>query len=257
LSELNADFAMSHIQNYIFPKARGLFITGTDTGVGKTLITGGIARLLVRGGLRVGVFKPIATGCRSEMGALVSEDAAFLAMCAEMNEPQTAVVPVCYRTPAAPLAAARAEKKSIDFEQIAAMYRYLCGRYVVVLVEGIGGAMVPLDAETTVMDLAAAMGLPTVIVARPGLGTINHTLLTIRAVREAGLPLAGVVISGYNAATADTAEETAPGIIAEIGKTSILAIVGQDEESSVERGILGGMVLAGLGERDWASLIES
>jgi dethiobiotin synthetase len=238
-----------------FDRAKGLFITGTDTGVGKTLITGGIAHLLTRQGLKVGVFKPIATGCRNEMGEWVSADAEFLAMCAEMNEPQTVIAPICYQTPSAPLVAARAEKRSIDYPQIIAMYRYLCGKYDVVLVEGIGGVLTPLDEETTILDMAAAMGLPTVVVARPRLGTINHTLLTLRAVRDAGLPLAGVVINGYNAATADLAEETAGSVIAELGKTQILAVVGSDEDSNVEELKLGKMVLAGLSTRDWKSLI--
>ncbi len=248
---------MNNKPNWNFKKTKGLFITGTDTGVGKTLITGGIARLLTLQGVKVGVFKPIATGCRTEMGEWVSDDAKFLAMCAEINEPQTVITPSCYQIPAAPIVSARAEKRPIDFEQIAAMYNYLCEHYDVVLVEGIGGALVPLDEHVSILDLAAGMGLPTVVVARPRLGTINHTLLTLQAVRTAGLPLAGVVISGYNAATADLAEETAGAIIAEVGKTSILAVVGQDADSSVEEMKLGNMVLAGLGECDWKSLIES
>jgi dethiobiotin synthetase len=242
-------------RRFHFNKAKGLFITGTDTGVGKTLITGGIAHLLTRQGMRVGVFKPVATGCRTEMNDWVSEDAEFLAMCAGTHEPRTVTVPVCYEIPAAPLVSARAEKRPIDFEQIAAMYNYLCRNYDVILVEGIGGALVPLDEETSVLDMAAAMGLPTVVVARSRLGTINHTLLTLRAVRDAGLPLAGVVINGYCAATADLAEETAPKVIAEIGKTAILAVIGKDDESSVEELRLGKMVLAGLSECDWKSLL--
>lgn len=244
-------------KRFHFGKTNGLFITGTDTGVGKTLITGGIAQLLTQQGMRVAVFKPIATGCRSEMGEWVSDDAVFLAMCAGIDEPLTAIMPVCYQTPAAPLVAARAEKQPIDYEQIVAMYSYLSRSYDVILVEGIGGALVPLDEETTILDLAAAMGLPTVVVARSRLGTINHTLLTLRAVRDAGLPLAGVVINGYNAATADLAEETAPNIIAELGKTKILAIVGYDEDSSVENLHLGKMVLAGLSACNWKALIAS
>ncbi|MHC4525876.1 MAG: ATP-dependent dethiobiotin synthetase BioD, partial [Planctomycetota bacterium] len=108
-----------------------------------------------------------------------------------------------------------------------------------VLVEGIGGAMVPLDAEHTVMDLAVEFNLPTVIVARPNLGTINHSLLTIEAVRNAGLPVAGLVISGYNAFEADTAEETSPDVICGFSNTNLLSIVPYDEESSVEEGNLG------------------
>jgi dethiobiotin synthetase len=238
-----------------FNKAKGLFITGTDTGVGKTLICGGIARILRNQGLKVGVFKPVATGCRSEMDGLVSRDGEFLAMCAELNEPMTVVTPACYRTPAAPIVCARIEEKSIDYEQIAAMYNYLAKSCDVVLVEGIGGALVPLDEKTMIVDLAARMKLPTVIVAREKLGTINHTLLTIGAVRNAGLYAAGVVINGHIFPTAGIAEETAPKIIAELGNTKILATVGQDDQSSVEDLRLGNMIIAGLVESDWKTVM--
>jgi dethiobiotin synthetase len=237
-----------------FQKAKGLFITGTDTGVGKTLITGGIAYLLRRRGMKVGVFKPVATGCRIEMGELVSRDSEFLRMCAELNEPMTVITPACYETAAAPLVCVRAENRPIDYEQIAAMYNYLCKTCDVVLVEGIGGVMVPLDERAKIIDLAAKMSLPTVIVAREKLGTINHTLLTIGAVRNAGLYAAGVVINGHIYPAAGIAEQTAPGIIAELGDTKILATIGYDDQSSVENLRLGQMILAGLGECDWKSL---
>jgi dethiobiotin synthetase len=244
-----------NLRDLHFQKTRGLFITGTDTGVGKTLITGGIAKILKQYNLKVGVLKPIATGCREERGGLVSTDAEFLAMCAETNFPLAVITPVCYKIPAAPVVCIRAEKRPIDYEQIAAMYNYLAGMCDVVLVEGIGGVLVPLDEEHTILDLAVQIGLPAVVVARPNLGTINHSLLTIEAIRRANLPLAGVVISGYNTATAELAEETAPDIIAQFGKTDILAVVGYDEESSVEQLRIGPMTLAGLDECQWYSRI--
>jgi dethiobiotin synthetase len=237
-----------------FQKAKGLFIMGTDTGVGKTLITGGIAHLLRRRGLKVGVFKPVATGCMLDMGEWVSADAKFLKMCAEIEEPLSVITPVCYEIPAAPLVCVRAENRPIDFEQIAAMYNYLVRTCDVVLVEGIGGVLVPLDEKTMIVDLAAKMKLPTVIVAREKLGTINHTLLTIQAVRNAGLYAAGVVINGHIYPSAGIAEETAPKIIAELGDTKILATVGQDDQSSVENMRLGQMILAGLNETNWSEL---
>jgi dethiobiotin synthetase len=240
-----------------FNKAKGLFITGTDTGVGKTLITGGIARILRNQGLKVGVFKPVATGCRSDMNELVSRDAEFLAMCAELNEPMTVVTPACYEIAAAPIVCVRAEKRPIDYEQIAAMYNYLAKSCDVVLVEGIGGVLVPLDEQTMIIDLAARMKLPTVVVARVKLGTINHTLLTIQAVRNAGLYAAGVVFNGYSVPAANIAEETAPKIIAELGNAKILATVGQDDQSSVEDLRLGNMIIVGLVECDWKSLALS
>jgi dethiobiotin synthetase len=217
------------VLNLNLPKKNGLFVTGTDTGVGKTLITGGIAAVLRQQGLKVGVFKPIASGCREDYSLSV-------------------ITPVTYKTPAAPVTCVQIEGRAIDYEEIVAAYSYLCDNCDVVLVEGIGGAMVPIDAEHTVLDLAVEFDLPTVIVARPNLGTINHSLLTIEAVRKAGLPVAGLVISGYNAFEADIAEETSPDVICGFSHTNLLSIVPYDEESSVEKGRLGFC--------DWKALSE-
>lgn len=239
------------------PQKPGLFITATDTEVGKTLIAGAIARLLRQAGRKVGVLKPLASGCRHEREGLVSADAEFLAFCAETNYPLSVLTPVCYRTPAAPIVCASVEHRPVDFEAIAAAYTYLCQTCDVVLVEGIGGALVPLAENVTILDVAAAMNLPTVVVARSKLGTINHTLLTLAAVRAAGLPVAGVVINGYNAAQADIAEETAPDIIARCGDTHILAVVPYDDQSSVEGCRLGDAVLETLAQCDWDGLSKS
>ena len=239
------------------PQKPGLFITATDTGVGKTLVTGAIARLLTNAGQKVGVFKPVASGCRHDRQGLVSGDAEFLALCAQTDYPLSVITPVCYKTPAAPLACAEYERTPVDFEAIAAAYRYLCNTCDVVLVEGIGGALVPLTETETILDLAVVFDLPTVVVARAQLGTINHSLLTLATVRAAGLPVAGVVINGYNALAADVAEETAPDIIARCGQTNILTILPNDPESCVEEGRLGGTILEIMAQCDWDGLSKS
>ena len=241
--------------NLNLPKKNGLFVTGTDTGVGKTLVTGGIAAVLRQQGLKVGVFKPIASGCRND-GMLISDDTEFLALCADADYSLSVITPVTYKTPAAPITCVGIEGRPIDYEEIAAAYTYLCDHTDVVLVEGIGGAMVPIDQEHTVLDLAVEFNLPTVIVARPNLGTINHSLLTIEAVRNAGLPVAGLVISGYNAFEADIAEETSPDVICGFSRTNLLSIVPFDEESSVEEGRLGEGVIETLAFCDWKALSE-
>ena len=239
--------------NLNLPKKKGLFITGTDTGVGKTLVAGGIAAVLRGQGLKVGVFKPIASGCRED-GILISDDTEFLALCADADYSLSVITPVTYKTPAAPVTCVQIEGRAIDYEEIVAAYTYLCENTDVVIVEGIGGAMVPIDAEHTVLDLAVEFNLPTVVVARPNLGTINHSLLTIQAVRNAGLPVAGLVVSGYNAFEANIAEETSPEVICEFSDTNLLSIVPYDEESSVEEGRLGQTVIEMLDFCDWATL---
>jgi len=240
--------------NLKLPKKNGLFITGTDTGVGKTLIAGGIAHVLREQGFRVGVFKPIASGCRAEREGLISNDTEFLALCAVTDYPLSVITPVTYKTPAAPITCVDMEKRPIDWDAIAAAYRYLCDSCDVVIVEGIGGALVPIDEEHTVLDVAAAFGLPVVVVARPNLGTINHSLLTIQAVRGAGLPLAGLVISGYNAETADIAVETSPDVICNFSQSRLLAVVPYDDQVSVEEGRLGLRTPEALSMYDWKKL---
>jgi len=239
------------------PRPAGLFITATDTEVGKTIITGAIARLLRQAGRKVGVLKPVASGCRRDREGLISADAEFLAVCAETDYPLSVITPVCYKTPAAPVVCAAVERRDVDFEAIAAAYGYLAETCDVVLVEGIGGALVPLTEEATILDVAAVLDLPAVIVARPGLGTINHTLLTLAAVRAVGLPVAGVVINGYNAADAGIPEETAPDVIARCGRTHVLTIVPYDQDSSVEALQLGPAVLEAMALCDWETLSRS
>jgi dethiobiotin synthetase len=234
------------------PKSKGLFVTGTDTGVGKTVIAGGIARILAEGGVKVGVFKPVATGCRARWEGLVSADTEFLAACAKSNLDLATITPVGYRTPAAPVVSASRDGPPVDLERIAAAYRAVTKQCDVVIAEGIGGVRVPLTAEIDVLDLAAELALPVLIVARPDLGTINHTLMTIDCVRSADLEVAGVVINKYNAAAATVAEETCGEVIAACGAADVLAIVPFDEDVDIEQQRLGESIIETLKDVDWA-----
>ena len=238
------------------PKKTGLFITGTDTGVGKTLIAGAIAKILTDKGLKVGVFKPIATGCNRRWEGLVSGDTEFLSYCANSDLHLSTITPLGYTAPAAPIVSAAREKRPIDFSQIAAAYKDICQNCDIVIVEGIGGARVPLTIEFDLLDLAIEFDLPVVIVARPNLGTINHTLMTIDCVRAAELKIAGVVINGYNATEATVAENTAPEIIAQCSGVDILSIVPFDETVNIEEPNLGEFIVGSLMDCDWAKLAQ-
>ncbi|MBN1125043.1 MAG: dethiobiotin synthase [Sedimentisphaerales bacterium] len=234
-----------------FPKARGLFITGTDTGVGKTLVTGGIARSLSQKGVKVGVFKPVASGCRHEREGLVSSDAEFLAFASDTDLSLSVINPVTFAIPAAPVVCEEREKRQVDFEAIAIAYRHLCKVSDFVLVEGIGGVRVPISRDVDVLDMMKGFRLPVLVVARPGLGTINHTLLTIDAIRNSGLPLAGLVINGYDTARAGIAEETVADVLKEWGHIPLLAVVPWDPASNVEQGRLSRTVIVSLERVDW------
>jgi dethiobiotin synthetase len=203
----------------------GLFVTATDTGVGKTVVSAAIASYFRHRGRRAGVCKPAATGCRTDREGLISEDAEFLAHHADSDFPLDLVCPQRYTEPLAPAVAAEREKRPLDWESIDRSLRLISSRSDVTIVEGVGGILVPMDARHTVLDMARWLALPTVIVARPNLGTINHTLLTIQALRSANVPIAGVVINRYPADGAGVAEETNPRAIEKWGKVPVLCLV--------------------------------
>jgi len=170
----------------------GLFITGTDTGVGKTLVGCAIAERLRHRGVDVGVMKPIETGVAQPQGPL---DAIALMESAGVDDPLDLVCPVQLALPAAPDVAAEAEGRSIDLGIVRSAFDALRLRHELVLVEGAGGLLVPIANGFTMADLARDLGLPLLVVARGRLGTVNHTLLTIEVAAGRGLPIAGVVIS--------------------------------------------------------------
>jgi len=238
------------------PKTKGLFITGTDTGVGKTLIAGGIASLLQKKGHRVGVFKPVASGCINQHEGLVNADAEFLRMCSLCNFDLSTINPVGFVAPAAPAVCEEHEGRLVDFEAIADAYKRISAESDIMIVEGIGGVRVPISRGLDVLDLAKQFDLPVVIVTRPNLGTINHTLLTIDSVRGANLKLAGVVISGYDPLNATIAEETLLPVLEEWGQVPVLSIVPYDEEANGEQGRLGELVTETLGDVDWLALAD-
>lgn len=178
--------------------AKGLFITGTDTGVGKTIVAATLARLLRMHGINVGVMKPVTTGCREEEGLVVSDDARLLCHasgCVYGDD----VAPYRLREPLAPAEAASRDGIRIEFARIKECYDRLAARHDFVIIEGAGGLMVPLVGGMLIADLARELAQPLVVVARPGLGTINHSVLTCFAAQQMGLSVAGVIVNNYPA----------------------------------------------------------
>jgi dethiobiotin synthetase len=228
-----------------------ILVTGTDTGIGKTLIAGAIADWFRRRGARVGVLKPAATGCVRRREGLVSEDAEFLAHCSDTRLPLDVVCPQRFVEPLAPAIAAERAGTTLDWESIQRSVDAISGESDVFIVEGIGGLMVPMDAGHTFLDVAKWLASPAVIVARPALGTINHTLLTVDALRRANVEVAGVVINRYPPETPPTAEETNPRAIERWGKVPVLAIV-PDEAMDGLRLTPG--VVSAIDRVDWETL---
>jgi dethiobiotin synthetase len=196
--------------------------------VGKTVVACALAAWCRAQGADVGVMKPVATGGRrlSRGARRVSDDAIRLAAAAGSSDPWALINPVCFEEPLAPWTAARRARRAISLSKLQAAYDALRQRHDVLIVEGVGGLLVPLTVRETVADVARRYRLPLVLVARPGLGTLNHTLLTLSAIRHAHLPCRGVVINAHTRPArtvhARLAERTNPEVLRRAGKVRVL-----------------------------------
>ena len=208
------------IQSSDLKSSKGLFVTGTDTGVGKTLVACTVVRILREQKIDAVGFKPVATGVVG--GRWEDADALFEAN--ERCEPLDTVCPVRYDAPLAPTLAAQHAKRVADLEPARRMLAELKARHAAVIVEGVGGVLVPLDAKTLVVDFMKESGCPALIVCRAALGTINHTLLTIREIERAGIPIAGIVMNCSEPIEAATARETKVEIERISGRTICAAL---------------------------------
>ena len=189
------------------------FITGTDTGVGKTYVTRLIIETLRAEGIDAVGYKPVACGDRA--------DATILAT-ASGNLPRELVNPVFLKPALAPLVAGMLENRVVDPAELVAGYQRLAAAHASVLVEGVGGWEVPLAAGFQVSDLAAALGLPVIVVAANRLGCLNHVLLTVRAIQARGLTCAGIVLNQLEDEM-DTAMITNKGVIESLAGVPLLA----------------------------------
>jgi len=205
-------------------KPKGIFITGTDTEVGKTVVAGMVARAAREMGIDVGVMKPVATG------GSPSADARFLLKCAGAQDDLRLVNPVCFRAPLAPLVAARMEGGRIRMDRVYRSFELLNSRHAFMVVEGIGGLLVPLGRASSVADMTRKMRLPLLIVARTGLGTINHTLLTVEAARSRGIAVIGIVLNEPEKAKWGTAEKTNPEEIRRASGLPVLGVIRHDRK---------------------------
>ncbi|MGD0089051.1 MAG: dethiobiotin synthase [Planctomycetota bacterium] len=236
--------------------ARGLFIIGTDTGVGKSLVACAVVRILRAQGLDAVGFKPVATG---QAGG-VWGDAEALRAASDNCEALGRICPLCFALPLAPTLAAAHEGREPDMNVVREAFAALCRRHAAVIVEGIGGALVPLDRHTLVLDFAAQTGFALLLVCRAGLGTINHSLLTIREIERRGLQMAGLIMN----VTAPPDSALADGARAEIERISgrrVLATVPfldqQPGQGAPGAGLVARAVTALAKEVDFRTLLDS
>ena len=200
---------------------RLLFVTGTDTGAGKTTVTRAVTAALCARGLRVAALKPIETGCSFGPMGLEAADGTLLRAAAGNWLSPGEVTPICFTTPVSPAAAAVAESRPIDLAALAEHIHTVAARADVTLVEGAGGLLVPLDDRTLTADFVARLGARLIVVARDALGTINHTLLTLSEAARRELPVAGVIMSRVSPLPGPDAASNASAI-ARFGRAPML-----------------------------------
>jgi len=214
-------------------KNKTLFITATDTGVGKTMVSGLLLSYLHRHSINAGYQKWVSTGD--------AENPADLLSCMKMADIEqnpnllNLQVPYRFKFPASPHLAAALEKKKIDPEKITNAYRKMCAIYEIMVVEGVGGLLVPLRDDLLLADLLASLNLPTILITRSGLGTINHTLMTIEAMHSRQIPVTGVIFTD----TAEGNEVIVQDNIKTISKIGQIEVLGRlpycrDEKELIE-----------------------
>lgn len=246
----------------------GLFVTGTDTEVGKTVIACAIAWSLrqQRAGAKVAVCKPFATGCEKRREGLVNSDAEALAHFADCRLPLDVINPVRFRPPLAPAVAAQQLGVPTPWHLFEDAVGQIDAYGEALVVEGAGGAMVPLDGDDpklTWLDMGC-FGLPTVVVARAGLGTLNHTAMTVKVLRDAGVKVAGVVVNGFVAdeAAAMSDDPSGPGNprwIEQMTGAKVLALVPRLDGNAVrpEEGRIASGVLDAVATVDWWRVLKA
>lgn len=228
---------------------RGVFVTGTDTGVGKTIFAAGLVWALRRRGVNVGVMKPFATANRKFSKAYRSCDVSILARAAATSESDMLLNPSFYEVGASPLMASIITGKPVPvIEEILLSLHKLSADHDFLVVEGIGGIMVPLTTKQYLADFVKLSGLPIIIVSRPTLGTLNHTILTVKACRDFGIRIAGIVVNMLRK-NPEQVEKITPEILSELAGVPILGTIpllrkanytsaGRAMEKSIDLGLI-------------------
>ena len=215
------------------PIPAGVFITGTDTGVGKTLVAAAVLMAFREAGADFVPMKPVQTGCEKRNGKLKAPDLEFSLKMSGIKpeaEELADMAPYCFAPACSPHLAAREAGATISIPAARRAFQRLAGIHDGVVVEGAGGVLAPLNSRQTMLDLMVAFGLPVVLVARPGLGTLNHTLMSLQVLRGAGLSVMGVVLNQSAPGRWGLIEDDNVRTIERMGKVRIMACMKFQEE---------------------------
>ncbi|MDK2820183.1 MAG: dethiobiotin synthetase [Clostridia bacterium] len=215
--------------------AKGYFVVGTDTGVGKTVVTAGLVGALRAKGINAAPFKPVQSGAMRTQEGLKALDVEFYKKVADLPEDKFNTYTL---EPAlSPSLAAEISKVTIEPEPILEDFNTLSKNYELILVEGAGGLYVPLQGTTYLLpDLIKTLNLPLIIVSRPNLGTINHTVMTIKCAEHLEIAVKGVIYNGYDEKTATPSEKTNPEIIEKITGVPCLGVIPKGRDIDVDAG---------------------
>ncbi|GAE88827.1 dethiobiotin synthase [Acetivibrio straminisolvens] len=217
--------------------AKGIYIIGTDTDVGKTVVCAGLMYLLKSKGYDPCYFKPVSSGGRDTENGFFSYDASFVKAVSGFDEDDNMINPFRFRIPVSPHLASEMEGFAVDKEIIRDRYNKLIEKYRYIVVEGCGGLAVPLTKDGYLQfQLVKEMGLGCILISRTTLGTINHTLLTVSFAQNAGIPIKGIVFSGFSG---DDAERDNIETIRHLTKVPVIGVIPKIEGINVEDKALG------------------
>ncbi len=202
---------------------KAYFITGTDTGVGKTSITVGLAGSMRKMGIDVGVMKPIATGYPQKSG-FKSVDVAKLVEATSIKDPEELINPIFLPLPTSPYDATKLLGLSVDMPLIFEQFKKLLSMHKILLIEGIGGIMTPITKNFFIVDIIKGMGIETIIVTRATIGTLNHTVMTCKMCKDYGIKIRGLVINNFDE-KGSPAEKNAPATLYELTNVPILGTI--------------------------------
>lgn len=199
-----------------------IFITGTDINVGKTFTTAALAALMQSLGYKTGVYKPFQCGAIEKNGFMMAPDLAYIKQIDAFVDTASTYL---MKTNSSPMLAAEIDNLHIDFNNITRDYKMLKEKCELVITEGVGGLCVPITNSYLMSDLVKFLNLPLIIIAKPDLGTINHTLLTINHAKQQGLDIRGIIINKYPQGTDDISIRTVPRLIEEYSDAKVIGII--------------------------------